>query len=174
MGQSVKITKYLGKDKNGNDEFVISVPPTKEWDGNPSEDTIKIQHDYVEFKGSCSFELEHNVKKPESQKLGVSNWLSSTASIQLSIRDMYSFILPFLNKHKYLQSNHFKVRDNDNIPYLYNGSIINYIDENEIHMVAFRRVGEENYNNVSRDVFDLIKNDLKLSYSQNEINKEQD
>ena len=41
-------------------------------------------------------------------------------------------------------------------------------------MVEFRRVGEENYNNVSKDVFDLIKNDLKLSYSQNEINKEQD
>jgi UDP-N-acetylmuramyl pentapeptide synthase len=36
------------------------------------------------------------------------------------------------------------------------------------------RQSEENYNNVSRDVFDLIKNDLKLSYSQNEINKEQD
>ena len=60
------------------------------------------------------------------------------------------------------------------LPYLYEGSIINYKDDNGVHMVAFRRVGEENYNNVSRDVFDLIKNDLKLSYSQNEINKEQD
>ncbi len=111
MGQSVKITKYLGKDKNGNDEFVISVPPTKEWDGNPSEDTIKVQHDYVEFKGSCNFELEHDVKKPDSQKIGASNWLSSVASLQISIKDMYSFILPFLNKHKYLQPEHFRVRD---------------------------------------------------------------
>lgn len=66
--------------------------------------------------------------------------------------------------------------------YLKKGRIIKYTrlgiffrtDENGMHMVAFRRVGEENYNNVSRDVFDLIKNDLKLSYSQNEINKEQD
>ena len=174
MGQSVKITKYLGKDKNGNDEFVISVPPTKEWDGNPSEDTIKVQHDYVEFKGSCNFELEHDVKKPDSQKIGASNWLSSVASLQISIKDMYSFILPFLNKHKYLQPEHFKVRDSGELPYLYEGSIINYKDDNGVHMVAFRRVGEENHNNVSRDVFDLIKNDLKLSYSQNEINKEQD
>ena len=151
MSQTVKITKYLGKDDKGNDEFVISVPPQKEWNGNPTEERIKVAHDYVEIYGGCNFQLEHGVMKPESQNGGAVNWLSSFASIQISIRDVFSFILPYLNNHKYLQPEHFKDRvwdeddkhwqqyphltgprwkKGDKYPaYAYNGAIIHYLDE---------------------------------------------
>jgi hypothetical protein len=187
MSQSLKISKYLGKDDNGNDLFVLTVPPTQEWNGNPTEERIKVTHDYVEVSGGCSFELLPGVNKPESQKLGASNWLSSRASIQISIREVFGFILPYLNKHKYLQPNHFEDRvwDEDDEhwsfhkcysgprwkkgdkypPYAYEGGIVHYIDEeNGNQMVAFRRVGESTFNHVTASTFNTIKDTLRLSY----------
>ena len=164
--QSLKISKYLGKDEQGNDEFVLTVLPAQEWNGNPTEERIKVAHDYVEIFGECSFELLPGVKKPESQNCGASNWLSSRASIQISIRDMFSFILPYLNKHKYLQPEHFKNRTGESHPpYTYEGGIIHYIDnETDTSMTAFRRVGESIYNHITSSVFQTIKDTLRLSY----------
>lgn len=188
MSQTLKIVKYLGKDNNGNDEFVLSVPPqNQEWNGNPTEERIKVAHDYIEIFGGCNFELARGVDKPESQKKGASNWLNSMASIQISIRDVFSFILPHLNKHKYLQPEHFESREyseddkyweqyqhlsgprykkGDKYPaYAYNGGIIHYNDpETGAAMVAFRRTGETVYSHVTNSSFQTIKEHLKLEY----------
>jgi hypothetical protein len=186
MSQSVKISKYLGKDSEGNDEFVITVPPAKEWNGNPTEQTIKIAHDYIQIDGECSFQLESGVNKPASQDFGASNWLESRASIQIGIREVFSVILPFLNNHEYLQPKHFediiyhqddpywhkdktltgpRYKKGDKYPaYAHDGGIIHYVNEGR-HMIAFRRSGSSHFEHVSNATFQLIKESLKLTYT---------
>ncbi len=194
MSQTLKISKYIGKDDKGNDLFELTVPPSKDWDKNPTPKRIKVAHDYVEIFGGCAFMLEGGVKKPETQREGASNWLSSYASIQIPIRDMYAFVLPHLQGHKYLQPDHFEDRvyteddiywekyphltgprynKGDKYPcYAFDGGIIYYNNHDDgIPMVAFRRNGETTYSHVTVSVFDSIKEHIQLSYGKDEITK---
>ena len=182
------VVDYLGDNK-----FVIKLKEDKEWDGNPSEERIQVAHDYVRFYGNCSFEMQaKDGKFPYVPKSGAANWVNSRGSITIAIRDMIEIVLPYLNGHKYLQKEHIKDRiyDNDDPitykklgldkpvykkgdtypAYAYSGCIIRYYDEEtKSHMVAFRRVGSAAIERVSSELFNTIKDSLKLSYSKWEI-----
>jgi len=164
MSQTVKITHYIGKDKQNRDLFIIAVPEQEKYDGNPSEEFITVAHDYVMFTGPCNFQTENDVKLPESQNRGASNWVSSRASLQISIRDMFDVVLPFLQKHKYLQPEHFEDRiykGDTSFAYVYHGSIIKYYEDGK-KMVAYRHSGSKDYSYMEAEEFDKIKSTLIL------------
>lgn len=186
------ITKYIGKDEiTGNDLFVISVPPQAPLDGNPSEDEIVVAHDYVSFGANCSFQCVDGLKLPPSQNHGASNWVSSWAAVQISIRDMFAIILPMLNSHKNLQPEHFAeriygeddkywnqypelegpryVKGDTYAPYAYSGSIIRYYKD-RVQYVAYRKVGETEYTHILGDDFKKLKSSLMLGVSKYEEN----
>lgn len=108
--QEGKIVGYLGDNK-----FVVQLPEEKEFNGNPSVEQIQVAHDYVRFIGDCSFEMERDEKGnyPYTPKKGTCNWVNSRGSVTISIRDMITMVLPFLNNHKYLQQQHIADRTYD-------------------------------------------------------------
>lgn len=87
--------------------------------------------------------------------------------MSINIRDMYDFILPMLNEHKYLQPSHFALRestDGDYMPYTYVSSIFKYYDSKaNQHMVSFRRRGEITRETLTLETFNIVKDTLLLS-----------
>ncbi len=169
--QNAKIIDYLGDNK-----FVIQIPEEDlSKDNLPGQDKIQIAHDYVRFIGPCSYQMEskENGKYPYKPKNGACNWVSSRGSITIGIRDMIKIVLPLLNKHKYLQSEHIKDRTHDSDDeyqkenprykkgdkypgYAYDCAIIHFVEDGK-SMVSFKKMGDGEYETVSLDLFNQIK-----------------
>lgn len=189
MGQEGKIIDYLGENK-----FVLLLPEEKEYDGNPGIDNIQVAHDYVRFTGNSHFQLTPKAGDRDynwnPRRRGACNWISSSASVTIGIRDMIDIVMPYLNKHEYLQKDHIKdrvhVKDDEYFrqydldkprylkgekypAYAYTGAIIEYYDkEAKERMVSFRRNGSDTWNTVTFNLFEEIKDGLKLMLKQDE------
>lgn len=168
-----KIVDFLGsvtrEDGTVINKVVMELPELDEpWNGMPTDKRISVAHDYVRFHGDCSVEQYQKEDKPYPlpNRTGASNWVKATGSITVHIRDMIEVVLPYLNNHEYLQKEHL-VRGSKEPPYAYNACVIHYIDGDK-SMVAFRRVGETEYERVSLKLFNQIKDSLELCYENGE------
>lgn len=185
--QEATIIDYLGENK-----FVIKLKPEAELNGSPRLDEIKITHDYVMFGGACDFQMERNDKGEYPFKSnGVYNWVKSSASIQIGIREMIDVVLPLLQNSKYLSKEHIsdrihdsddqyfekhkllepRYKKGDSYPsYAWDAGAVSYNDpDTGINMVKFRRIGESVYETVTLKTYNLIKDNLKLYLTKHDL-----
>lgn len=180
MSLNGRVVDYLGQVRNQNgdlvDKIVLEIPIQTPYNGNPTVESITIAHDYVRFGGIMSIEQQSDGKGnyPVPHTRGAINWVRATGDLTIGIRDMYDVILPMLNKHKYLQSAHFKTRNEGTPeaypPYAYEACILRYYDADANQfMVTFRRRGETAWETVTLQTFNVIQDSLKLGYTKKEL-----
>ena len=106
---------------------------------------IEVVHDYVRLSGSFPFTMEDSS----------SAHVSVLGSTTIGIYDFYKFVLPFLNKHEYLQEPHANgLNDRGKINYAYQDCIIQFFDaETRTHKVAMRSANEAEFTIVSYEFY---------------------
>lgn len=180
MSLNGRVVGYLGQVRNAQgelrDKIILEVPVQPIYNGNPIMESITIAHDYVRFAGPIGIEQERDEygKYPVPHTYGAINWMHAKGDITIGIRDMYDVILPMLNKHKFLQANHFKMREegtpNAYPPYASDSCIMQYYDDaSKEYMVMFRRRGETAWETVTLRTFNVIQDSLQLSYTKKEL-----
>ena len=144
----MRIIKQLKED-----EFVIKM---EESDLKKNLHMI-VAHDYVEFDQSMGIQADNDCPTLTGKFALCANWIRARFDVQINIRDMVDFVLPFLNSHQYCQKDHLKMSDgSDN--YCYEDSLITYFDkESGTPMVAVRMEGETKYSVMTRKVYNSIK-----------------
>jgi len=114
--------------------------------GIPADgERIEVVHDYVRLSGSFPFIMED----------GMTAHVSVLGSTTISIYDFYKFVLPFLNRHEYLQEAHANgLNDRGKINYAYQDCIIHFFDvETRTHKVAMRAASEAEFTIVSYEFY---------------------
>jgi len=108
-------------------------------------DKIEVAHDYVRFSGSCPLVMDQ----------GTTVGIPVLGSWSANIYDFYKFILPFLNKHEYLQEVHAAcLNDRGKINYAYQDCIIHFYDkETKTNKVAMRAANEVEFTVVSYEFY---------------------
>lgn len=82
----------------GNNQYKVEILPRDK--GQYREDGIRIVHDYIRFDSTIHFNNEDNTLSK----------ISSYEGIQIPIKSFAKIMLPLLNKHEYLQEEHFQDR----------------------------------------------------------------
>ena len=143
----MKIVEQLSEDK-----FVIQME-----DSDLKKNlNIGVAHDYVEFDQTMGITTAEGLTV-SGKFASCANWINARFDIQIDIRAMVDFVLPFLNSHKYCQKDHLKTSDGKN-NYCFSNSLITYFDkESETPMVAIRTEGEAKYSIMSKKAYDFIK-----------------
>lgn len=144
----MRIIKQLKED-----EFVIKM---EESDLKKNLHMI-VAHDYVEFDQPMGIQADNDCPTLTGKFAFCANWIRARFDVQINIRDIVDFILPFLNSHQYCQKDHLKMSDgSDN--YCHENSLITYFDkESGTPMVAARMGGETKYSVMTRKVYNSIK-----------------
>jgi len=190
-----KVIDYLGSDEQGNRKFIVEFPPEVRTMFNPTEKTIVVAHDYVQISTrSHMYQQNRGDGTFPYKNKTVCNWVDDIpVSVQISIRDMIDIVLPFLNNHQYCQQEHIadrvhteddkyykdynltepRYKAGDKYPaYAYYGSAIKFYDPIEKqHKVAIRRTDQKNYDIISQDLYNSIKDTLELNKNQWQKNK---
>ena len=142
----IKIIKKLN-----NNQYIVEIDESQ----TKAPRHIKVMHDFVEIEGNIYPTEEHGGRQYSLDY----ETPYFRDSIQIPIRDVFNFILPHLNNHKYLQEEHFKTRPALNEgeqpyePYCYHQSIYSYYTEGKKKMVAIRMKGESEFNHVTYEFF---------------------
>lgn len=183
----IKILEFIGEDENGNNKFIVSIPKEPEYNYMPSEDMIVVAHDYVRIHSSNHIDMLPNKegKYPFKTK-GCINLYESKTSVTIHIKDMIDIVMPFLNKHKYLQPEHIadrtyekddeyyiqydidkpRYKKGDKYPaYSYMGAVIKFYEEGQL-VVNIRRCGEKSWSKLTNEMYQQIKSSLQLCKSK--------
>lgn len=144
----MKITEQLSEDT-----FVVKM---EEHDLR-KEDVVKVAHDYVEFYGNVGMTTEGSVEV-NGKYATCSNWIKQYVGLQIPIREMIKIILPYLNSHPYCRLDHL-VTNEGKPNYIYSNNIVFFKDQStKEDMVAIRVEGEEEFNVITRKLYNYLKN----------------
>lgn len=168
----VGFVKKFTDDKGQKLHHVVIELPDPETFGYPTEEQVIVAHDYVRFHGAVNIQqspIDDKGNYPVKNTHGACNWIPARGDVTISIRDMFDIVMPYLNNHPYLQAKHFEERTDSESgkpypAYCYSPCVLHYRDvKTETAMVAFRRTGESKWERVSLELFNIIKDSLKLN-----------
>lgn len=128
-------------------------------DGSPRPLKLSITHDYLEIGGPCDFIGDNGAP------------IKARAALQIDIRTFHDVVIPLLQRSPELDSNRFKSNNKKEVPYLDKACIVEHT-QNGRQVVTFRRAGDLHYETVSKEIFDMVRMDLKLN-TPNEDKKEE-
>jgi len=144
--KQAKVVKQIDEDK-----FEIEVVDTDEinW-----IDTIQVAHDYVSFTGVTYLKTDPNLSSIKYRKDFSSNILPVKAELSFSIYDFYKFVLPYLNKHRFLQKKHAETLGaGDKINYSFKDQIFKYKNDAGEVMYAIKLKGEKEFSIVTENIY---------------------
>lgn len=95
---NAKIVKVLG-----NNHYEIKVTPIKRNDPI----VVGVAHDYALFSNNSHLFTEYPLTIPSETGRGSSNILPIRSTVQIPINAMGSVIMPYLNGHPHLNSDHY-------------------------------------------------------------------
>jgi hypothetical protein len=154
-----------------NNKYIVELLPVDKQALTPSLLTVMVVHDYVKFISTDWVNNETN------------EIVTFKTEVSIDIRDIIKLVIPFLKNHKYFQKPHLKDRvhskddtyfknyglteptykKGEKYPaYAHTGFAMKYWDGNTAK-VKFRRTGESSYSTVTFEVWELIKDKVKLN-----------
>lgn len=157
--QKIKTAKII--EQKSLNTFVIEL---QEEDELETVNQIKVQHDYVEFIGNTMLFTDWE-KCPLIEGHSTANAISFRNFVQIPIYGFYKFVLPFLNKHKYLQPEHvlqlLKDSNGNDIEgrfnYNYCNTIFKFYDsEKKQYMYAVQLEGESEHSIVTSEFYNTF------------------
>lgn len=139
----MKIIKQLSES-----EFVIRMEETD----LKNETLLLVEHDYVQFGVNMGIQTSmYDVKEPIYGKYAFcANWVNSMFNVQIPIRDMVKFVLPYLNEHEYCTEEH--IKDN-----YYGESVIKFFNGKKEPMIALRTETDDDFIIIPETLYNTIK-----------------
>lgn len=141
----MKIIKQLS-----DDTFIVQM-----YESDLSDEIRMVaMHDYVEFSANQGIIADAECGHVTGPFAFCTNWIKARHKVQIGIRDMVKFVLPYLNKNEYCTEEH--LLDSDGTPnYNWDNRPIFYYDNGQ-KMVAYHKeddpeitiVTEEEYNSL--------------------------
>lgn len=125
----------------GNNKYLVEIEPIERLKASATR--IIMAHDYVGIKKVGYL----------TNKDGSTSDIRIGEYIQISIRGFAKIILPFFNKHRYTQPEHFIRKDGN--AYCYNIEVVSYYEEDKNELTyAVKLTGETEFTYVTEKFFE--------------------
>lgn len=119
-----------------------------------NEKRIIVAHDYVRFMGNSGLQTKGPKDVPLHTVNICANWIPLMHSVDIPIREMVKFVLPYLNSHEYCTEEHIK----DNYKWIHSPTVF---CKDGVKMILLREDKQEDYTQIPYSLYKAIK-DNKL------------